>query len=337
MRLGSLLGFAEMLRTGTTSCVDMYIFEAAVMEAADQAGLRCLAGEGVFDFPSACCPDADAALACTREMAQRWAGHDRLHVAVMPHSVYTTTAAQLTACRELADELGLPLHIHLAETRQETALCLEQHGLRPVAHADRLGLLRPGTILAHVVDVDAGEIALLARRGVSVVHNPSSNMKLASGVAPVPAMLASGVRLALGSDGAASNNRLNMFTEMGRAALLHKAAGDPETMPARTVLDMATRGGATATGSDGGVLAVGRPADCIALDLSAPNMQPLFNAASHAVYAATGMEVALTMVAGEVLYREGRFSRFDYAALCAEVRGMRRFVLRRLGLPEQVA
>lgn len=337
VRLGSLLGFAEMLRTGTTSCVDMYIFEAAVMEAADQAGLRCLAGEGVFDFPSACCPDADAALACTREMAQRWAGHDRLHVAVMPHSVYTTTAAQLTACRELADELGLPLHIHLAETRQETALCLEQHGLRPVAHADRLGLLRPGTILAHVVDVDAGEIALLARRGVSVVHNPSSNMKLASGVAPVPAMLASGVRLALGSDGAASNNRLNMFTEMGRAALLHKAAGDPETMPARTVLDMATRGGATATGSDGGVLAVGRPADCIALDLSAPNMQPLFNAASHAVYAATGMEVALTMVAGEVLYREGRFSRFDYAALCAEVRGMRRFVLRRLGLPEQVA
>lgn len=337
VRLGSLLGFAEMLRTGTTSCVDMYIFETAVMEAADKAGLRCLAGEGVFNFPSACCPDADAALACTREMAQRWAGHERLHVAVMPHSVYTTTAAQLTACRELADELGLPLHIHLAETRQETALSLEQHGLRPVAHADRLGLLRPGTILAHVVDVDADEIALLARRGVSVVHNPSSNMKLASGVAPVPAMLEAGVRLALGSDGAASNNRLNMFTEMGRAALLHKAAGDPETMPARTVLDMATRGGAAAMGSDGGVLAVGRPADCIALDLSAPNMQPLFNAASHAVYAATGMEVGLTMVAGEVLYRDGRFTRFDYPALCAEVREMRRFVLRRLGLPEQVA
>lgn len=244
VRLGSLLGFAEMLRTGTTACVDMYIFEAAVMEAADKAGLRCLAGEGVFNFPSACCPDADAALARTREMAQRWAGHERLQMAVMPHSVYTTTAAQLTACRELADELGLPLHIHLAETRQETALSLEQHGLRPVAHADRLGLLRPGTILAHVVDVDADEIALLARRGVSVVHNPSSNMKLASGVAPVPAMLDAGVRLALGSDGAASNNRLNMFTEMGRAALLHKATGDPETMPARTVLDMATRGGA---------------------------------------------------------------------------------------------
>lgn len=337
VRLGSLLGFAEMLRTGTTACVDMYIFETAVMEAADKAGLRCLAGEGVFNFPSACCPDADAALACTREMAQRWAGHERLHVAVMPHSVYTTTAAQLTACRELADELGLPLHIHLAETRQETALSLEQHGLRPVAHADRLGLLRPGTILAHVVDVDADEIALLARRGVSVVHNPSSNMKLASGVAPVPAMLEAGVRLALGSDGAASNNRLNMFTEMGRAALLHKAAGDPETMPARTVLDMATRGGAAAMGSDGGVLAVGRPADCIALDLSAPNMQPLFNAASHAVYAATGMEVGLTMVAGEVLYRDGRFTRFDYPTLCAEVREMRRFVLRRLGLPEQVA
>lgn len=337
VRLGSLLGFAEMLRTGTTACVDMYIFESAVLEAADRAGLRCLAGEGVFNFPSACCPDAGAALARTREMAQRWAGHERLRLAVMPHSVYTTTAAQLTACRDLADELGLPLHIHLAETRQETAMSLEQHGRRPVAHAEALGLLRPGTLLAHVVDVDADEIALLARRGVDVIHNPSSNMKLASGIAPVPAMLEAGVRVALGSDGAASNNRLNMFTEMGRAALLHKAAGDPEIMPAPRVLDMATRGGAAAMGTDAGVLAVGRPADCIALDLAAPNMQPLFNAASHAVYAATGMEVCLTMVAGEVLYRDGTFSRFDYADLCAEVRDMRRFVLRRLGLPEQVA
>lgn len=337
VRLGSLLGFAEMLRTGTTACVDMYIFESAVLEAADRAGLRCLAGEGVFNFPSACCPDAGAALARTREMAQRWAGHERLRLAVMPHSVYTTTAAQLTACRDLADELGLPLHIHLAETRQETAMSLEQHGRRPVAHAEALGLLRPGTLLAHVVDVDADEIALLARRGVDVIHNPSSNMKLASGIAPVPAMLAAGVRVALGSDGAASNNRLNMFTEMGRAALLHKAAGDPEVMPAPRVLDMATRGGAAAMGTEAGVLAVGRPADCIALDLAEPHMQPLFNAASHAVYAATGMEVCLTMVAGEVLYRDGRFSRFDYADLRAGVRDMRRFVLRRLGLPEQVA
>ena len=334
VRLGSLLGFAEMLRTGTTACVDMYIFESAVLEAADRAGLRCLAGEGVFNFPSACCPDAGAALARTREMAQRWAGHERLRLAVMPHSVYTTTAAQLTACRDLADELGLPLHIHLAETRQETAMSLEQHGRRPVAHAEALGLLRPGTLLAHVVDVDADEIALLARRGVDVIHNPSSNMKLASGIAPVPAMLAAGVRVALGSDGAASNNRLNMFTEMGRAALLHKAAGDPEVMPAPRVLDMATRGGAAAMGTEAGVLAVGRPADCIALDLAEPHMQPLFNAASHAV---TGMEVCLTMVAGEVLYRDGRFSRFDYADLRAGVRDMRRFVLRRLGLPEQVA
>lgn len=337
VRLGSLLGFAEMLRTGTTACVDMYIFETSVLEAADQAGLRCLAGEGVFAFPSACCPDAAAALERTRQMAARWAGHERLKVAVMPHSVYTTTAAQLAACRDLADELGLPLHIHLAETRQETALSLEQHGLRPVAYARNMGLLRPGTILAHVVDVDAGEIGLLARSGVDVVHNPSSNMKLASGISPVPAMHAAGVRLALGSDGAASNNRLNMFTEMGRAALLHKVSGDPEAMPAPLVLDMATRGGAAATGSGSGILAVGRPADCIALDLSAPNMQPLFNAASHAVYAATGMEVALTMVAGEVLYRDGRYSRFDYAALCREIRDLRRFVLRRLGLPESVA
>ena len=273
VRTGSLMGYAEMLRTGTTACIDMYIFEQAVFEAARMAGLRCLGGEAVFDFPSACCPTPQAALKATRALAETWKDDPLLRVAVNPHSVYTTSEKTLEACLRLADDLHLPLHIHLAETTDETAMCLEQHRRRPVAHADACGLLRPGTILAHVVDVNEEEIALLADRKVCVAHNASSNMKLASGAAPLPAMLRAGLRIALGTDGAASNNQLNMFTEMGRAALLHKLAGkNPTVTTAQEVLDMATLGGAAAFGEPLGRLEPGAAADFIALDLDSPNL-----------------------------------------------------------------
>lgn len=336
VRLGSLLGYAEMLRTGTTACMDMYIFEEAVFEAARTAGLRCTGGEAVFAFPSAACAGPEAALAATRALAERCAGEERLRVAVNPHSVYTTTPEILTACGELAEELGLPLHIHLAETREETELCLKNHGRRPVDFCRHLGLLNLPCTLAHVVDVTEEELDMLARHKVVVAHNPSSNMKLASGVAPLPAMLKRGLAVGLGTDGPASNNQLNMFTEMGRAALLHKAAGhDPTLMPAARVLDMATLGGAAALhDSRLGSLEPGKAADCVALDLASPNLQPLYSPVSQAVYAATGHETRMTMVGGEILYRDGRFSRFDYDALCREARSLRSFALRAAGLAE---
>lgn len=331
VRVGSLMGYAEMLRTGTTACIDMYIFEQAVFEAARMAGLRCLGGEAVFDFPSACCPTPQVALEATRALAETWKDDPLLRVAVNPHSVYTTSEKTLEACLRLADDLHLPLHIHLAETTDETAMCLEQHHRRPVEHADACGLLRPGTILAHVVDVNNEEIALLADRGVCVAHNPSSNMKLASGSAPLPAMLRAGLSIALGTDGAASNNQLNMFTEMGRAALLHKLAGkNPTVTTAQEVLDMATLGGAAAFGAPLGRLEPGAAADFIALDLDCPNLRPMYNPVSHAVYAATGAEVRLTVVAGRILYQDGRFTTFDYEALCREIDAVRDFVVRTL-------
>ena len=210
-------------------------------------------------------------------------------------------------------------------------MCLEQHHRRPVAHADACGLLRPGTILAHVVDVNNEEIALLADRGVCVAHNPSSNMKLASGSAPLPAMLRAGLSIALGTDGAASNNQLNMFTEMGRAALLHKLAGkNPTVTTAQEVLDMATLGGAAAFDAPLGRLEPGAAADFIALDLDCPNLRPMYNPVSHAVYAATGAEVRLTVVAGRILYQDGRFTTFDYEALCREIDAVRDFAVRTL-------
>lgn len=334
VRLGSLLGYAEMLRTGTTACMDMYLFEEAVFEAARTAGLRCVGGEAVFAFPSAACPAPEAALEATRALAQCCAGDARLSVAVNPHSVYTTTPDILTACRDLAAELSLPLHIHLSETREETELCLKNHGKRPVALCRDLGLLDLPCTLAHVVDATEEELDILAEYKAVVAHNPSSNMKLASGVAPVPAMLERGMAVGLGTDGPASNNQLNMFTEMGRAALLHKLAGhDPTLLPATRVLDMATLGGAAALHDARlGSLAPGKAADCVALDLASPNLQPLYNVVSQTIYAATGLETRLTMVGGEILYQDGCFSRFDYDALCREMRDLRAFVLRAAGL-----
>ncbi len=329
VRLGSLLGFAEMLRSGTTACMDMYLFAEQVLEAADTAGLRCTGGEAVFMFPSARCAEPDAALDITRELARRYAGHSRIGLSVTPHAVYTTTPEILGNCRALAEELHLPLHIHLAETATETAQCLEQHGQRPIPYCHALGLLSPRTTLAHVVDATDAELDLLAASGVAVAHNPSSNMKLSSGAARVPDMLRRGIPVGLGTDGPASNNRMNMFTEMGRAALLHKlVSGDPTVCSAQQTLDAATRGGAAALHDARlGRLAVGGPADMAVLSLREPNMRPLFNPVSQLVYAATGMEVCLTMVAGEILYHDGVYTRFDYDDLLRESESLRRWAL----------
>lgn len=327
-RLGALLGYAEMLARGITACIDMYIFEEAVFEAAEIAGLRCLGGEATFGFPSAACADYRAALASTRDMAEKYAGHDRISVAVNPHSVYTTSPEILRACRDLARSLGLPLHIHLAETEKETALSLEMHGKRPVEYCQSLGLFDVRTIAAHAVELTEKEIDALAAGGVSAVHCPSSNMKLASGLSPVPRMLEKGLNVALGTDGPASNNQLNIFMEMRAAALVHKlAGGDPTVMGASTILDMATLGGAIAFGNPNlGSLEPGKAADCIALDMSLPNMLPMFNPASQAVYAATGHECRMSMVGGEILYHNGRYSRFDIADLRKEILELRKFV-----------
>lgn len=326
-RLGALLGYAEMLSTGTTACVDMYLFEAAALEAAEIAGIRCLGGEAVFGFPSAACADYKEALRKTAEIAGKYAGHERIRIAVNPHSVYTTDAEILVSCRKLALDLNLPLHIHLGETADESALCQQKHGLRPVAWCEKNGLTDARLIAAHLVDIDAEEAAILARYGACGVHNPSSNMKLGSGAAPVETLLASGVAMGLGTDGPASNNQLNMFTEMGRAALLQKLAQkNPTALPAGTVLDMATLGGAAVFG-DGklGRLEPGAKADLIALDLTRPNMQPMLSPVSQMVYAATGHEVTLTMIGGEIVYQNGKFSRFDYADLLHEIKKLKQF------------
>lgn len=325
--LGSMLGYAEMLATGTTSCVDMYIYEDVVLNAADDAGIRCMGGEAIFNFPSAACADYKAALRQTEMLVEQYQDHDRIKVAVNPHSVYTTTPQILSDCRKLAYAKNLPLHIHLAETVTETAESIKMYGKRPVAHLDDLGLLEMPLLAAHIVDILPQEAGLLARHGVCGVHNPASNMKLASGAAPIELMRNLGLEIALGTDGPASNNQLNMFAEMRQAALMQKLVTQkPDALPAQAVLDMATRAGAKAMQKPGlGQLVPGAPADCIVLDLTKPNLQPMHNPVSQAVYAASGHECLMTMVGGEVLYQEGRFTRFEYADILDEMEQLQRF------------
>lgn len=332
VELGTLLGCAEMARTGTTAFSDMYIIEDAAIKAAAQSGMRCLVGEGIFAFPSAAYANEDEAFALVREQIARCEKYPLITVAMAPHAVYTSNPDLLSHCAEFAKDNGMPIHMHLAETSTETSQCFEMFGKRPIPYAHDLGLLGPNTTLAHCVDLTDDEIATLASTNTVVAHNPKSNMKLSSGAARIPDMLNSGVCIALGTDGAASNNSLNMFSEMTSCALLHKVhTMDPTATPAQAVFDMATRNGARALHqSNIGTLQVGKQADIIGLDLNSPNLMPLYNEVSHLVYAASGHENKFTMVAGEVLYHDGVYSKIDMPLLRRELVKARDWALGRL-------
>lgn len=328
IEVGTALACAEMLRTGTTAFMDMYMFERSVYKSIDNCGVKAVVGEGIFDVPTEGNSDLSRSIEIVREHVEELKGNKRIRYAVMPHSVYTTNLPLLEQCAALSEELGLPLHVHLAETVTETAQSIEMYGERPVAVALKAGLLTSKTTIAHGVDLNDDEIRLLAEKGVSLAHCPRSNMKLSSGISPLPKLLKKGVNVALGTDGASSNNMLNMFCEMSSAALLHKVDTlNPTELPASDVLDIATINGGKALGWKGlGKLVVGGSADLTALDLTAPNLVPMTSVPSHVVYAATGHEVFFTMIDGEVLYDKGAFSRIDYPALAKEAQDIRNWL-----------
>ncbi|MEW5725332.1 MAG: amidohydrolase [Thermodesulfobacteriota bacterium] len=311
---GALLGCAEMIRSGTTFFCDMYLFEREVARAAERAGLRALVGEVLYDFPSPNYGPPEAGLKYTLDLIEEYRGHDLVSVAIEPHALYTCSADLLTACRHLAERTGAPLITHLAENREEVSTIRNRYGTTPVRHLENLGLLSQNLIADHCVVLDEEEIGLLARRGVRVAHNPGSNMKLASGVAPVPELIAAGVPVGLGTDGPASNNNLDLFGEMDTAAKLHKVFRlDPTVMNARTVVDMATFKGAEVLGLGGrtGRLEPGFLADLIVLDLDRPHLTPLYNPVSHLVYAASGGDVIHSVVGGRVLMEDRRLTTLD--------------------------
>jgi 5-methylthioadenosine/S-adenosylhomocysteine deaminase len=314
VRWGTRLACWEMIASGTTTFADGYFFEEEVARAADEAGLRAVAGEGIFDVPTPDSNDAAEGLARAEKFLSDWTGHPRVTPALAPHACYTVGPRTFRGTVDLAARFDAPVLTHLSESDRELAMVSERYGTTPVRHLAALGLLGPSLTAAHCVRVDEEEIALLAAGGVGAVHCPESNMKLASGVAPVTEMLAAGVRVGLGTDGAASNNDLDMIGEMGSAARLHKVAAlDPTAAPARAVLRMATQGGADALhmGERIGSLEAGKRADLIVLDASGPNALPLFDPTSHVVYSARADAVETVLVDGVVLMHRRRLRTLD--------------------------
>jgi 5-methylthioadenosine/S-adenosylhomocysteine deaminase len=303
---GTRLAALEMLSSGVTCCSDMYFFPDAAARALREVGMRAVVGIIAIEFPSAYANDAEDYL--RKGLAARDALRDDplTSFTLAPHAPYTVSDATFERIAMLAEELDLPVHIHVHETQHEIDESTAQHGARPLARLDRLGLLSERLIAVHAVHLTDAEIALLAERGASVAHCPASNLKLASGIAPIAAMLREGVHVALGTDGAASNNRLDLLGETRLAALLAKgAAGDAAVMPAATALECATIGGARALGLESkiGSIEVGKQADLTAFDLSAPGEIPCFEPVSHLVYASGREAVSDVWVAGRHVVR----------------------------------
>ena len=319
---GTRLACAEMIRAGTTCFVDMYLWEDTVARAADESGLRALVGEVLYDFPSPHYGPIESGFSFTRELIAHYRDHPRIKVMIMPHALYTCSPDLLQKARSLAEESGADLHIHLSESAQETAQVEERYGQRPVAHLDSLGLLTDRLLAAHGVDLTEAEIELLSRRGVRVAHCPESNMKLASGVCRLPELLKAGVRVGLGTDGAASNNDLSLLGEMRSCALIHKVTGmDPTLAPAPTVLELATIGAARAVGLEDriGSLEEGKRADLITVDTHRPHMTPIYSPESHLVYAALPSDVRHTVVEGRVLMADRELATIDLERLRVQV------------------
>ncbi|HSR48870.1 MAG TPA: amidohydrolase [Anaerolineales bacterium] len=322
-RLGTLLACAEMIRGGITCFADMYYFEDAVAEATADAGMRGLCAQTVLKFPSPDAASFEDSLAAAREFIGRWRGHPLVLPAVAPHAPYTCTPEILRSCTDLAVEFDVPLHIHLAETALEVEQWREEHGMPVIPWVKKVGLLEAKVLAAHCVHVDEGEIRTLEHAGAGVAHNPSSNLKLASGIAPVPAMHAAGLHVGLGTDGPSSNNDLDMFEEMRLASFIAKtASGDPTMLPAREVFAMATREGAKAVhmGHLIGSIEVGKRADLALVDLDTLHNRPNFEREvdgvySRLVYAAKSTDVTDVMVNGRWLMRDRALLTIDVEPL----------------------
>ncbi|MBL8460699.1 MAG: TRZ/ATZ family hydrolase [Zoogloea sp.] len=287
VRDGSLLAGSEMLRGGITTCNDMYFFPQASAEAFDRLGLRAVIGITVIDFPSQYASDADDYLNKGLASFESWRGHPLIQFALAPHAPYTVSNRSFERIGTLAEELEIPIHIHIHETADEIAHSLRDFGQRPIARLESLGLLGPNLIGVHAVHLDPQDIERLGRHHCAIAHCPTSNMKLASGTAPVSRLLEQGLSVGLGSDGAASNNRLDLWREMLHATLLAKLSnGDASSLPAHQALRMATLHGARALGLDHriGSILPGKAADICALRIDDPDSLPLFDPASHLLY-----------------------------------------------------
>ena len=315
VKLGTLLACAEMILSGTTTCCDGYFFEDDVASAVSKSGIRGVLGQGVIDFPAPGVHDPSDNIKNAVAFIEKWDGVSSLITpSVFCHSPYTCSEKTLKKAKAASDSKGLLLQIHAAETKSEYIRIQTEQHTTPVKYLDRIGILDENTLIVHGIWLDDDDIEVIAKQRSKVSHNPQSNMKLASGIAPVPSLLNAGVTVGLGTDGCASNNDLDLFLEMDTAAKLHKVnLLDPTVMDARTVLKMATIDGAKAIGLDKdiGSLEPGKQADVIIIDTEKPHLVPMYDPVSHIIYTVHGSDVRDVMVAGRILLRNKNLLTID--------------------------
>lgn len=310
----SLLACAEMILSGTTCFCDMYLYEDAVARAAKDVGIRAVIGEVLYDFPSPNYGPIEKGFSYTEMLIEKWRDDPLINIAVEPHSPYLCSPDLLKKAFSITQAHNLPLVIHVSETKSEVSGIRDKYGLTPIGHLADLGILAPNLLACHCVVLTDEDISLLHSFDVKVAHNPESNMKLASGIAPVPELLKAGICVGLGTDGCASNNNLDMFCEMDTAAKLHKVdTYDPTVMDSTTVLRTGTIEAARALGLGKitGSLEPGKKADIILLDTKKPHLTPMYNPTSHLVYAAMGSDVKTTIINGEVVMEDRRLLTID--------------------------
>jgi len=336
---GTRLGVLEMLRGGVTTYADMYYFEDVVARVTKEAGMRGVLGQTILDFPAPDHKTPAAALAYTQQFIERWKGDPLITPAVAPHSIYTLSTETLKKAAELARANGVPILMHIAEAPFESERSRAKHGGSPVNYLERIGLLGGDVVGAHCVWVDATDIATLLRCGVGTVHNPSSNMKLASGVMPVVDLLTAGVPVGLATDSAASNNNQDLFQEMNVAAKLQKVTRmDPRALPARQVVEMATIGGARALHLDKqiGSLELGKQADVVLIGTGATHSTPMYNVYSQLVYALNAHDVLTVVIAGKIVMEVRVMMTMDKPAILAKAHEYQRKVAASLIAPPAI-
>ncbi len=328
---GTLLACAEMILGGTTTFVDMYLFADQVALAARKSGMRAVIGEVLYDFPSPNYGAPDKGLVFTENLIKQWSGDELISVAVEPHAVYTCSPELLIKSHELACRYDTPYIIHLSENEDEVRQVKERFGKTPVQHVKDLGLLNARFLGIHCVRLTEEDIDVLAAHDAKVAHNPESNMKLVSGICPVPKLLERGIVVGLGTDGCASNNDLDMWGEMDTCAKLHKVAtGDPTVLPAKQVVRMATIEGARAIGMEQsiGSLEPGKKADLIVVDFNRAHLTPLYNVYSHLVYAASSNDVIISVINGRVVMQDRSIKTVELEQVMEDVNKIAKSVIK---------
>lgn len=340
VRVGTRLGLAEMIRSGTTTYCDMYYFEDAIADETFKAGMRGVLGETLIDFPVADNKTYEDGLIYVERFVKRWQGNSLIIPAIAPHAPYTVSEAHLKAARAFSDRTGAPIVTHISETKREVDDSLKAKGASPIDYLNSIGFLNNRVVAAHVVWPTEEELKLLKKLGVGIVHNPQSNMKLASGVAPVPEMLRENLPVGLGTDGAASNNDLSLWEEMDSAAKLHKLISkDPKVVSAEEAFEMATIRGARALHLEKeiGSIEKGKRADLVIVDLDALHQTPYYNIYSDLVYASKAGDVRTVIIEGRVVMRDRRLLTLNEETIKADARRYRERIVSSVGvktLPE---